>query len=178
MFEGKLSNLYGKLERHKELANMELRHYIHYDCYLSTKNKDREYWLTSSARIKITRRIEVVNTLKEIHYKRNEDNWTSQTVAAFIDEVMDLQKDYNDERALEISERYNVDKNKLFKQASFFISLKRSTYSLNWYFSDFELVLWKYREQKTLKKALENNTISEREINILKEANQFEVETY
>ena len=176
MFGRKLSNVYTKLEKSKELSDMDCMHYEHYECYIATPNKDRNYWLHSTAWIKIRRRIEVVETLKGIDYKRGNDNWTSQTVAAFIDEVFGLRKDYDVEKAAEISNRYNVDINKLNQQASFFISLKRSTYSLNWYFSEYELVSWKYRDVKTLKKALQNETISEREIQILKELGQYIVD--
>lgn len=174
--EKRLGDLYIQLENNKELAEMDLFHYPHYSCYISTPIEDRTYWLESTARVKISRRVEVVNTLKAINYERKDSRWTTQSVVGFIDEVIDLNKNYSTEQAMEISKRYNVEPNRFNQQVSMFMSLKRSTYSLNWYFSDYEYTAWKYRDAKTLKKALENETITQKEIDALKELNLFKVD--
>lgn len=167
MFES-VDKFCDKLEKNKVLKKMDVHTYSLFNCWLNL-SETRRYWIMSEIEMKETRRELIVKTLKDTNYKRNGKSWTSETVAAFIEEVLNLNSTSTKEEKLEISKRYDVEINKFNSMVSFFMGLKRSTYSLNLYFTEYDFLSWKYRDEKTLEKAIEAETISQREIDMLKE---------
>lgn len=170
MFGSNLDNVCRKLEKNKSLKNMEVNEYLKFLCWLNT-SETRRYFMISENESKYHLRCQLVQTLKEIDYRRKNNNWTSRTVAAFIQEAIECLLSGTSDEEQEISRRYNVDINKFSSMVSFFMGLKRTTYSLNQFFTDYDYTIWKYRNPKTFKKALELETISKQELNILEELN-------
>lgn len=147
---------------------MDIHTYSLFNCWINS-SEDRKYWIMSEIELKETQRELIVKTLKETGYKRGNRNWAAEVVSAFIEEVMNLNITTSKEDKLEISKRYNVEVNKFNSMVSFFMGLKRTTYSLYRYFTDYDFISWKYRDEKTLNKAIEAGTISAKELKMLKE---------
>lgn len=169
--EKKFFKLCDKLETSKFLKNLDNYEYNNFYRRFNC-NDNRTYFIISDLKAKCDDRYNIVETLQGIDYHRAKDKWTQETVTAFITEVMqDTFGSTTCDYAKEISKRYNIKQSKLKSMVSFFMGLKRTTYKLDEYFTEYEYTMWKYRDSKTLSKALANKTITEREIDILKQLN-------
>lgn len=120
----------------------------------------------------------IVDILSDINYKRGDKKWISQTVIAYMDEVIKVfTEPYVDEKVREevkkeIGKRYNVPVNRLKTQlALFIINLDKGVdkYNIKDYFTAYEIFKWKYRDEDKLQKATENNTLSKMDKQIIEE---------
>ena len=132
-----------------------------------SKNDTR--WILKPDSInKAEMRSNIVETLKEIGFKRGNKKWTQYTVVAFNSEVLENYM-FKHNKEKEISERYNVSINKLESMTSMFLSLHRMRYCLDNFFTDYNFVIWKFRDIKIFNKLLKQNRVTSREIVILLE---------
>ena len=132
-----------------------------------SKNDTR--WILKPSSInKAEMRSNIVETLKDIDFKRGDKKWTQYTVVAFISEVLENYM-FKLNKEKEISERYNVPTNKLDARASMFLSLHRIRYCLDNFFTDYNFIIWKFRDMKIFNKLLKQNKITNREIAVLLE---------
>jgi len=163
----------------KLLEKMSLRQYINTFGLLQpirVESKDgKDLYISSNYFANISTRRTLKYLLKEIEYQRK-DKWCSQIVVAFIHEVMDLYMTQGDPAIIKakeksISKRYNVPISRLKTQVALFINnLDRckDTYGIYDYFTRIEILMWKYRDVKTLQKDLAQNKVKENDLQILK----------
>ena len=99
-------------------------------------------------------------------------------VIAFMHEVMNLYLSHHTSEAfikgkeLIISERYNVPVNRIKTQMALFLNNLAKGYdkfNINYYFTNYDLINWKYRDRKKLQKDIENNKIGACDLRLLKE---------
>lgn len=178
MFEKNLDKLCKKLEKNKALTNLNA--YDYFNFFIRLNNSPlRNYYIISEFKDKYDTRCLISNTLKAINYKRDGEKWTPEVVAAFIHEVIELQGNGTIEQLKEISTRYNVELHRINNLVSFFLGIQKDTYNLDFYFTDYDYYCWKYRNEKSLNKAIENKTMNGRELKImhdLKEAQEKDME--
>lgn len=138
----------------------------------------KDLHITSSFTIKRDLRTTFVKVLKDIKYKRQDSSWTETTVIAFMHEVMNLYLSHHTSEAfikgkeLIISERYNVPVNRIKTQMALFLNNLAKGYdkfNINYYFTNYDLINWKYRDRKKLQKDIENNKIGACDLRLLKE---------
>lgn len=137
--------------------------------------------VTSTYFSNITTRRTIVNTLRNINYKR-EDGWTEQVAIAFMEEVISLylyegDDDYIKDEEKDISERYNVPVNRLKTQIALFLNNLengRDKFNIYSYFSKYEIVKWKYRDINKLQQDIEEDKLSAMDRILLKELNIIE----
>ena len=184
MFDTKVDSILKKIEKNKALTNLDFYEYHSFSNRLNN-GPERQYFLLSEESDKSNRRNLIIEVLKSINYKRKDNNWTSYTVAAFIQEVFDIHNLLDDKEnhpeVDEVCKRYNVAKNKLSSMVSFFLTLKWNTYNLELYYTDYDCFAWKYRKEKTLQKALEENKLTDKEKRMLQdiqECNQKAIEQH
>lgn len=171
MFDVKADKIVKKVEKSKALTNMDLYEYQSF--FARTNNGPlRNYYLISEQLDKFDIRNIILETLKETNYKRKDDKWTSNTVAAFIQDVLYLQNSEDKDSVKEVCTRFNVVKNKLNSMVSFFLTLKKDVYNLDRYFTKYDYFLWKYRDKKALQKAIDNKELSDEEKQIYIEINK------
>lgn len=150
----------------------------------SVCTSDKGIFVNTKLQEKQMERDTIVRTLKESNFRRGDLKWTPTVVAGFMDEVMYLycselpfcdrvhSKEVFDRLKKEISIRYNVPENKLKSEVAFIITRffnNMDSYKLLYYFTYEELLLWKYRDIEKFQEDLENNKISQKNINIYKE---------
>lgn len=142
-----------------------------------TVNLDhKDLIVTSTYFSNITTRRTIVNTLRNINYKR-EDGWTEQVAIAFMEEVISLylyegNDDYIKDEEKDISERYNVPVNRLKTQIALFLNNLengRDKFNIYSYFSAYEIVKWKYRDMNKLQQDIEEDKLSLTDRILLKE---------
>lgn len=151
-----------------------LRTFGSYQVYVSAGNKS--LIATSNDFVNISARKTIVDTLKEIDYVRT-GNWTVKTAIAFMDEVINLfsfeaDDEIIEERKFEIARRYNVPVSRLKTQVALFINnLYKGIdkYRINYYFSKYEIVKWKYRDIQKIQEDVENNKLLDIDREILEE---------
>lgn len=124
-----------------------------------------DYVLCVEDSYRYVKRQEIVNTLKAIDYKRNEDKWNRLTIVAFLHELICLRA-CAFEDCDGMLERYNIAENRVNNQSVFFINA-RNSYGLSEYFTDEELIAWKYRDRDLLATKLNNNKVSESDLEVL-----------
>lgn len=161
------------------LKKCNLRNYLDEFCFTEPTRctyKDIDLIVTSSIREHIYKRDNIVNTLKDINYKRGNKEWNESTAVAFIHEVFLLYKNEtdpnNDELNKQISKRYNIEINRFKTQVALFINnweKGKDKFHLEQYFSKYEFILWKYRDIEKLQKCIEEDKLNEQYIEILRQ---------
>lgn len=163
----------------KLLKNTTMKQYINtLGSYQSIviKHQDKDLIITSSYFANISTRRTIVNTLKSINYKRGNADWNEKVAIAFISEVMDLYLYEADETIIsacekEISKRYNVKSNRLKTQVALFINnyeKGKDKFNMGSYFSDYEIIKWKYRDIEKLQDIIEKDSLNKKDEFLLK----------
>lgn len=145
--------------------------------YMKCSKNNKCIYIKTKERYLFEIRERIVETLKDINYKRGKQEWNSSSVIGLLHEVMNAYSNYYTEDNLNkllknISNRYNVPANRLTNQvATFLNNMERSgdRYDIQYYFSDYDLFMWKYRTPERLNKAVEENKLTDKEKEILKE---------
>ena len=157
------------LKKRKNLIDM-------YICF--TNNEDQWYYFIDNDQYKKINRTIIKNTLNDINYiKQKEDKWSTSAVVVFLDDVFELANyDKNSEEYKEladsISKRFNVPINRLNSQANLFLlnlNKGQDNFKINTYFSDLEILLYKYRDADKLQQCINENKLTEKELRIIKE---------
>lgn len=149
---------------------------------LTVKVNNKDLIVTSSVFANISTRRTLVNTLKNINYQRGNQKWVEQAVIAFLEEVMSLylyegDDDYIKTVEKDISKRYNVAINRFKTQVALFLNnldKGKDNFHILSYFSPYEIITWKYRDINKLQEAIENDKISEKDKNFLRDLNIIE----
>lgn len=143
---------------------------------ISFKQGEKDFILTTTPFSNITTRNTIVNTLRKTNYKRNQEKWNSFTAIGFMQEVINLynigQDEMFNEKAKEISDRYNVPINRFKTQIALFITnLEQGNdkFGILDYFTIYDIVNWKYRDLDKLQEDVQNNKIPENELQAIKE---------
>lgn len=143
---------------------------------LSYPERNLDILITSRYFENISARRTIIKTLEDIDFVRNK-NWTEKVAIAYMDEVMSLylyegDPDYIKEKESIIARRYNVPISRLKTQlALFLINLENNhdNFHILDYFSEYELVLWKYRDINKLQELIENNKLNEKDQKLLQD---------
>lgn len=167
-----------KLDLDKYLPSSELH-------YTIKELEDIDIILTNSYYNNIVKRQTIVKTLKDIKYERKDTKWTSCTAIAFMEEVMSIEmlfEVYNfslqikhnsdlEKICLDISNRYNVPISRFNTQLALFIrnwEQGNDKFEISEYFSIYEIVKWKYRDVDKLQQDIENNKITDEELQAIR----------
>lgn len=167
----------GKKLLNKISVSMYLKTFGTYQSNINALEGRKSLIVTSNDFLNISSRKTIVDTLKEIHFERKDDKWTTKTAIAFLDEVMNLFLFEGDDDIIkltsdEISKRYNVPVSRLKTQTALFINNLYSgidKYGIYNYFSKYEIVRWKYRDINKLQSDVENNKLLDDDRKILEE---------
>lgn len=163
----------------KVLSKITEKEYINtYGFYqpIVVKKEDKDLFISTSYFANISTRRTIVKTLDDIGFKRNKKDWTEKVAIAFMEEVFDLYlNEANDEvietRRKEISTRYNVPTNRLKTQVALFLNNLdngKDKFNILSYFSIYEIITWKYRDNEKLQNMIEENKIPESDLDILR----------
>lgn len=137
--------------------------------------------VTSRCLENISARKQIVDTLKQIEYKRTNE-WTESSVIGFVDEAIDLltkgrdEEDFNNYKQ-EICERYNVASNRIKTILGTFIrnaEQGEDKYNIRHYFYRIEILKYKYQDCNKLQEDIESNKISNFDKHILYEFGMIE----
>ena len=172
MFKGKsLHKVIDRLSKEKCL-NVEIPSdgYLHgVASYFSVKNGTM--WILEPSSVhKYEERNNIAYTLIDTNFKRGNQKWTQYMVVAFITEVMNNYMS-GGIKELEISERYNVPVKRLEHTVSTFMSLHRTRYCLQNFFTELDFTLWRFRDIKTFDKLRKQNKVTDSEIKLLMKCN-------
>lgn len=163
----------------KILHKISTKEYINrYGFYqpIVVKYCDKDLFISTSYFSNISTRRTIVKTLEDINYKRGNKDWTEKVAIAFMEEVFDLflneaNENIIETRKKEISNRYNVPTNRLKTQVALFLNNLengKDKFNILSYFSIYEIITWKYRDSEKLQELIEQNKISENDLNILR----------
>lgn len=163
----------------KILHKISTKDYINmYGFYqpIVVRYSDKDLFVSTSYFSNISTRRTIVKTLKNINYKRGNKDWSEKVAIAFMEEVFDLflneaNDDIVDSYKKEISNRYNVPTNRLKTQVALFLNnleKGKDKFNILSYFSIYEIITWKYRDSEKLQELIEQNKISENDLNILR----------
>ena len=174
----RFSNKFEKLGR-RLLKEISLEDYIktygHFQPDVVCE-EDKDLFITTSYFSNISVRRTIVKTLEDIGYRRGKKDWSEKVAIAFMEEVINLfLNEGNDEivdaKIEEISKRYNVPTNRLKTQIALFLNnleKGKDKFNILSYFSIYEIMEWKYRDSEKLQELIEQNKISDNDLNILR----------
>lgn len=146
---------------------------------IDSRNKDVSIKIISDKRYKEIKRKEIVDTLIASEYIKTSKKWTDHITIGFLSEMYrynqdkDLRTDERNDKILtEISNRYNVPKNRLNSTVALFLNTYKKGkggVDIGKYFTDYELILWQYNDPDKLNKAIEENKLTTKELAIIHE---------
>lgn len=147
-----------------------------YPISLEYKNTNMDILITSSYYKNIYQRQIIIKTLDDLKFRRN-NNWSEKVAIAFMDEVMYLylyetDLEYIKRREEEIAYKYNVPICRLKTQLALFLNNldnNKDKFHILDYFSEYEIIKWKYRDINKMQELIENNKISENDLKLLRD---------
>lgn len=149
--------------------------------------------MMSNIRLMKEYRKQIVATLIETNYHRENNKWQPKVIIGFITEVLQYFKGelffdvenntiilrhfqkrnkYYEDYLKRLCDRYNVPESRLKTQMALFLRNAKEgkdKANLYEYFSPYELIRWQYRDKEKLQQDLEDNKLNDLEIQLIKD---------